>query len=185
MCLRCRRGSALVEFTLVGIPLIFVIISVFEMARGMWNYHTLQEAVKEGVRFEAVRGYDLVMNPSAGNTCNANPDSCGASVRGVARALAAAAIGIPPQHWNAVLIAGTHSHTCAPVSSCFGNMAQWPPGPPQALTNPTRDNAVGTPIEIRATYTFTSALAMFFPGSQGMSFATATFAADSQQSIVY
>ena len=37
---RCG-GQSLVEFTLVGIPLIFVLISVFEISRGMWMYHTL------------------------------------------------------------------------------------------------------------------------------------------------
>jgi len=40
----------------------------------MWNYHTLQEAVKEGVRFEAVRGADLLNNSLV---CSGNPDSCG------------------------------------------------------------------------------------------------------------
>lgn len=168
-----RRGSSIVEFALVGIPLMFVIVSVFEMSRGMWNYHTLQEAVKEGVRFEAVRGADLVLNSPA---CTANPDTCGASVNGVATALAGAAIGIPPQYWNATLIAGTTSFTCAPVSSCFGNTTQWPP---------TGSNTSGTPLEIFATYQFNSALAMFWPGSQPVTFSTVTLAADSQQAVVY
>jgi len=168
-----RRGNAMIEFTLVGIPLMFLIVSVFEMSRGMWNYHTLQEAVKEGVRFEAVRGADLLNNSLV---CSGNPDSCGASVNGIATALSAAAIGIPPQYWNATLIAGTTSFTCAPVSSCLANTTQWPP---------TGNNTSGTPIEIFATYQFNSALAMFWPGSQPVSFSTVTFAADSQQAIVY
>ena len=45
---RGRTGSTLIEFTLVGIPLIFVLISTFEMARGMWNYQTLAYAVRAG-----------------------------------------------------------------------------------------------------------------------------------------
>jgi Flp pilus assembly protein TadG len=45
-----RGGTSLVEFTLVGIPMIFLLISTFEVARGMWEYHTLAYAVKEGTR---------------------------------------------------------------------------------------------------------------------------------------
>ena len=48
---RSRAGNATIEFTLVGIPLVFVLISTIEMARGMWIYHTLAYAVKEGTRY--------------------------------------------------------------------------------------------------------------------------------------
>ena len=49
--MRSAKGSTLLEFTLVGIPVIFVLISTIEMARGMWMYHTLCHAVKEAARF--------------------------------------------------------------------------------------------------------------------------------------
>src|SRR5882762_5274489 len=52
---RCR-GSNILEFTLVGIPLVFILISTFEMARGMWNYHVMAYAVKEGTRYASVHG---------------------------------------------------------------------------------------------------------------------------------
>ena len=51
-----RRGNSMIEFTLVGIPLMFVLISIVELSRGMWIYHTLAHAVKEGTRYTAVRG---------------------------------------------------------------------------------------------------------------------------------
>jgi Flp pilus assembly protein TadG len=38
---RTRRGSSILEFVLVGIPIIFVLISLFEISRGMWTYHTM------------------------------------------------------------------------------------------------------------------------------------------------
>ena len=41
----------MVEMTMVGIPLIFMLLAIFEMSRGMWMYHTLSYAVKNGVRF--------------------------------------------------------------------------------------------------------------------------------------
>jgi hypothetical protein len=43
-----QRGSAMIEFTLVGIPMIFLLISIFEISRAMWNYHTLAFAIREG-----------------------------------------------------------------------------------------------------------------------------------------
>ena len=46
-----RKGVAMIEFTFVGIPMIFVLVSSFEMARGMWIYHTMAYAVKEGARY--------------------------------------------------------------------------------------------------------------------------------------
>jgi len=62
---RCG-GQSLVEFTLVGIPLIFVLVSVFEVSRGMWIYHTLAHAVRDGVRYASVHGYNCTNN---NNTC--------------------------------------------------------------------------------------------------------------------
>jgi Flp pilus assembly protein TadG len=62
-----RRGSSTLEFTLVGIPIIFVLISTFEMARGMWNYHTIAYAVKEGTRFASVHGIDCSTAPNTEN----------------------------------------------------------------------------------------------------------------------
>src|SRR4051794_18293265 len=51
-----RRGNSMVEFTLVGIPLIFALISIFELARGMWIYHTMAYAIKDTTRYVAVHG---------------------------------------------------------------------------------------------------------------------------------
>ena len=44
------RGATILEFSLVGIGLIFVILSFFEVSRGMWTYQTLAYAVREGER---------------------------------------------------------------------------------------------------------------------------------------
>ena len=169
---RSRRGSALTEFTLVGLPLLFVLISIFEMGRGMWNYHTLEEAVEEGTRFEAVRGQHLQAQPA----CASNEDSCGASLNGVATALANAAVGLPAANWSATLTAGSSSHTCSPLSSCIGVTTTWPPG---------GNNSPGTLIQISATYNFQSGLAFYWPGSAGKAFGTVVFTAYSQQTIQF
>src|SRR5580692_423319 len=65
------RGNATIEFTLVGIPLVFVLISTIEMARGMWIYHTLAYAVKEGTRYAVARGQNNPIPTTYQNVCNA------------------------------------------------------------------------------------------------------------------
>ena len=45
---KSQRGGSLIEFTFVGIPLMFVLISIFEASRGMWTYNLLAHAIKEG-----------------------------------------------------------------------------------------------------------------------------------------
>jgi Flp pilus assembly protein TadG len=162
----------LVEFTLVGIPLIFILISIFQMSLGMWSYHTLEEAVEEGTRFEAVRGANL----QAQSACASNEDSCGASLNGIAAALANAAVGLPAANWSATLTAGGSTHTCSPLSSCLHVTTTWPP---------SGDNSSGTTIKISATYNFPSSLAFFWPGQQSQVFGTIALKAVSQQTILY
>lgn len=79
-----RSGLVIVEFTLYAIPLIFVIFSLFWMSMGMWQYHTLAEAVNETVRYAAMHGADCV-----GQTC-------ATTVEQIANTLAGRAVGIPP-----------------------------------------------------------------------------------------
>ena len=72
---RKRLGQTLVEFTFVGIPIIFVLISVFEMSRGMWMYHTLAYSVKQGVRFAIVHGAST-SDPMSGDASSTPWPAC-------------------------------------------------------------------------------------------------------------
>ena len=74
----------MLEFTLVGIPSLFLLISIFEISRGMWTYHTLTRAVNVGVRYASLHGQG----------CSSNGYSCGITVRDVAGKIAAAAPGL-------------------------------------------------------------------------------------------
>ena len=56
-------GSTFLEFVLVGVPVIFVMFSTFEMARGMWSYHSLAYAVREGTRYAIVHGASCSTDP--------------------------------------------------------------------------------------------------------------------------
>ncbi len=96
---RRERGSSILEFTLVGIPLIFVLISTAEIARGMWNYVKLAEAVKEGARFEAVHG----------RGCTSGGNTCGVTVAQVAQQVANHAIGLLPAQLNVALVSRSES----------------------------------------------------------------------------
>jgi len=79
----------MIEFTLVGIPMIFLLISIFEISRAMWNYHTLAFAIREGTRYAAVHG----------SGCSADPRAtpCQATVAQVAQRIQDAGIG-PRSH---------------------------------------------------------------------------------------
>jgi Flp pilus assembly protein TadG len=164
---RGRAGSTLIEFTLVGIPLIFVLISTFEMARGMWNYQTLAYAVRVGSRYASMHGKGCI---ESGNTC-------GITVANVAGAISTAAVGLPAANFNVVLSSATAaSVTCAPLSSCSSNATAWPPA---------GDNAPGQDIQISANYAFKSALAMLWPGGGKVSFGTFTFVAYTRQPMQF
>jgi hypothetical protein len=153
-----RRGSALIEFTLVGIPLMFLLISVFEISRAMWLYHTLAYSVKEGVRFAVVHGEGCDPARGIGN--------CQVTVADIANRIRIAGPGLLPNELTVIISnqdAGTapggavySSVTCQPLSSCFSNTDAWPTSP---------GNLRGNDIVFSASYPLRTALAMFWPGA--------------------
>src|SRR5271166_3255262 len=88
-----RSGSSTLEMVFVGIPTIFVLISVFEMARGMWIYHTLAYAIKEGTRYAAVHGQNCNPTVNPGNNCQV-------TVGQIAQVIEHAAVGLDPSQLN-------------------------------------------------------------------------------------
>lgn len=153
---KSSRGSAILEFTLMGIPMIFVVICTVEMARGMWNYHTLQYAVKAATAYASMHGA----------TCGL-PNSCSVAVSDVVNVFQTAAIGIPMDKVALTLTtASGAADTCTQVSTCSTKGFWGTTWPPSA----GNDNAVGKDIYIRADYTFASALALLFPGVGSVAF---------------
>jgi len=145
-----QSGEAMVEFTMIGIPLLFVWISTVEMARGMWQYHTLQYATKMTNAYVATHGA----------TC-ASPNSCSVTMGDVVGVFQQNAIGIPMANVKLTLLTANNSVTCNQVSACSSNASwgnTWP-------TSANGDNAVGKSTEVKTYYTFNTALAMFWPGS--------------------
>ena len=162
-----RRGSSTLEFTLVGIPIIFVLISTFEMARGMWNYHTIAYAVKEGTRFASVHGID----------CSTSPNTCSVTVGQITQKIVDAGIGLPTTQLRLTFTSASGSITCF-ASACLSNGTVWPPSP---------GNVVGSSIQIDATYPFQSAISMFWPGAgAGVGgFATVNLPASSREAVQF
>jgi len=163
-----KRGAATIEFTLVGIPLIFALISTVEMSRGMWIYDSETYAVSQGARYAVVHGLDCTQN---GNTCTT-------TVGSIANVLANGGVGLLTSKWNVTLVSasGTNNITCNPLSNCLSNNTVWPPSP---------DNKQGSIVAVSATYPFASALFMFFPGSKPVKFGTYNLPAYSQQIIQF
>jgi Flp pilus assembly protein TadG len=114
-----QRGSAVIEFTLVGIPMIFVLISVFEISRGMWNYHTLAYAVKEGTRYAIVHGSDCSSDPQ---------NTCGVTLGQVAQRIQDAGIGLDPSQLQLTFTSSGSSTTCT-LNACIANATGWPAAP--------------------------------------------------------
>lgn len=177
-----RRGNTLVEFTLVGIPVIFLLISIFEMARGMWLYHTLAYSVREGTRFAVVHG----------NNCNVYPSNCAVTIRQISERIRRTAVGfVPEEMQNLEFISQSRgTFTCATLAECLGEGGAgdtyWPAGPPGSTMSDFPDGQQFKWLEIRAQYPFRTAIAMFWPGvGSGQNFGVFMLPASSRDRIQY
>jgi len=164
-----RRGGTLLEFTLVGIPMIFTLISVFEMSRGMWLYHTLAYTVKEATRYASVHGVN----------CSIAPNACTITIGNIATVIQQHGPGLIPADMTVTLTPAAGAATTDTLQNLLGSATQWPPA------SPAGTNSMGQPITISAVYPFRSALAMFWPGSKSVSFGTVSLPASSTNRIQF
>ena len=160
-----RRGNATIEFTLVAIPLLCVLISTFEMARGMWLYHTLAYAVKEGVRYAVVRGQNSPNQVTLGGTGSL-------PLMPICQYIIQQGPGLIPSQVTLTFHSATQPDITATADQCPGT-SNWPPGGtfynPQTDSggNTILDNQAGQVISINASFSFLSSILMFWPGVQG------------------
>src|SRR5436190_20757503 len=164
-----QRGSTLIEFTLAGIPLLFLVIFTIQLSLAMWNYHTLAYAVNQGARYTALRGQG----------CTSNGNTCGASVGTIATEIANSAIGIPSSQVSVTLTtASGQTRTCSPLSSCLSDSTAWPPAA-------NSDNVPGKNISVSARYVFPSMLAIFWPGAGTSDFGIIALPASATQQVLF
>jgi hypothetical protein len=140
-----RRGSTIVEFTLAGIPVIFALISIFEISRGMWQYHTLAHAVTEGTRFVVVHGRGC------------DDAGCRVTVGQIARRISRAGPGILPEDIELELEPHTGPVIRCRLDECMNRGDVWPPDPAAAP---------GSRVTIRAVYNISSVLLMLNPAGK-------------------
>ena len=178
---RLARGNALIEFTLVGIPIMFVLISVFEVSRAFWQYDTFGHALREGARYASVHS----------NNCGVFPNFCTTSVADVADRIMFQGAGIwPPDVQQVEFIwgdadTGTVAFTCTTLENCLSGGSQraaaaampWPEGQPGGMAS--------RPVTIRAEYQFRTAIAMFWPGSAPVSVGAFELPASSTEMVHY
>lgn len=167
---RICRGATTVEMTLVGIPIIFIMISIFEISRGMWIYDTAAHAAREGTRFATVHGINCVSDPPAVT------NNCAKTVADVAQVIQNAGVGLELATTTLTFTApspGGAVVTCA-LNACPATI--WPP---------VGTNTVGTIIQIDISTRFNSALAMFWPGAAVVNFTTANLGATSIDAIQF
>jgi Flp pilus assembly protein TadG len=162
-----EQGNATIEMTLVGLPIIFILISIFEIARGMWAYDTLAYSVREATRYAIVHGQN----------CSVSPNSCAITVGNITSRLSDAGVGLPSDQLNVTLQSLTDNITCNPISTCLTSNTVFPS---------SGGNGVGNPITVSATYRFTSAISMFWPGAgRPLSFAAVNLPASSTDYIQF
>jgi len=169
-----QRGGAMLEFALTGVPLMFIVICVIQMAIGMWHYHTLQFAVKEA-------GAYLSLHGSGTGYCKSN--TC--QIQNVATILKNDAIGIPaasitvtftPISSSDHATAGS-AYSCT-LSNCVTDTTVWPV---------SGYNSIGSEFEIKALYQWQNALGMvtFGAGASPVKFQNPWFPGYTHQIIEY
>jgi Flp pilus assembly protein TadG len=156
-----ERGNSIVEFMLVGVPVLFLVISIAQMSLAMWSFHTLAFAVREGVRYASTKG------PG----CSITGNACATTVGSVAQKVAVAGVGLQTSQLNLTLTSSAGSVTCTPLSSCVSDTTRWPPS----------SAAVQSNISITGSYPIVT----FLPFANNLLTNSGTVSASSQQALLF
>ena len=180
-----ESGNAMIEFILVGIGLLFMLFSIFEICRGVWIYTTLAHAIKAGTRYAVVHG----------KSCTVTPNNCGSAttttINGtVVNVLSVAAVAQEIQRNSRALdfnkltitamtvgpVGGTPTHsvtgTSCPGAStgvCLSTLLNntntcFPLNATTPTCSPSISGSPGDQVIISATYPFNTFISMFWPG---------------------
>ena len=160
-----RRGSSLIEFTLLGIPVIFLMTSVIAASLDMWQFFTLSYATEITARYAGMHG----------NTCE-SPNSCTVTLGTVVGFFEKQSIALNSALVVVTFTDGSGTTTCNPITTCAASSATSPN---------TSYNNVGSNITVAATYKLIDPIAMLWPGSHGVSGGTFLVGATSTLPILY
>jgi len=140
-----RKGSTLLEFVLVGIPLIFILISIFEIARGMWTYQTLAYAVREGVRYAIMHGKGC-----------ASPNTCQVTIGNITGVIQSAGVGLDQDAVSVTFTPAIGTASSDTMRNQLASTTIWPP---------STANTPGQTVAISAKYQFKTFLGVFWVGA--------------------
>src|SRR5579863_570165 len=102
---RGQRGFAMLEFTIVAIPVIFATVSIVEMSLESWKFHSMAYAVEVAARYACQHG----------RTCTKNSNACTIEVENVANLIAAQAPSLDSSLLNVSLITHSQTISCNPL----------------------------------------------------------------------
>jgi Flp pilus assembly protein TadG len=175
-----ERGNQTVEFTMIGIPLLFILFGVANMSFAMLTLHTIQEACEQGARYVVTHG----------STCSTGGNTCGVTVGNVASVISSAAAGVNPSQLTVTLTvcaAGVNTCpasgavnqvTCSPLSSCTSSSTAWP--------SSSNNTAGSYDVIVSADCTVASPIFMYWPGkNQSVKIPSSTFHAYSRQLLMF
>jgi Flp pilus assembly protein TadG len=168
-----EAGSAMIEFSLVGIPLLFAIVSIIEIGRGMWIYRALSHAVQDGARFSMVKGQG----------CSLPPNACASTVQQIAQRIRNSSPGLDPAVFTVTLTSTSATIGPQPLSTLLTDTTYFPSSIPGGT--PPAGSAPGQPVTVTGTYPFRSAIAMLWPSSGKMQFGTFVFPATARELIQF
>lgn len=164
--IRRRLGSVMLEFALMGVPTIFLTVSVAEASLAMWQYHTLEECAAAGARYVITHGSDCA-------------GSCTVTVGDVISKIVTTGIGLDSTKLSVKLVSASTSPggtTYNPAANYLTSSTTFPP---------SSDAAVGDDITVTVTYTVSNPFAMVWPGGGTISGSDFTLGATSRQRIVF
>ena len=162
---RHRNGNALIEFTLLGIPIIFITISIVSVSINMWEFHNLSYAVQATARYVTLHG----------DTCTRYGNSCVITVGNVATYFKGQALALDPTQVIVKLTDSSGTTTCNPVNNCTSSATQFPA---------SSGNAVGSNVTVKATYVLRNPIALFWPPDEDLP-SVFTVGATSRQRILF
>lgn len=162
-----RRGATMIEFTMLGIPAIFLFLSIMSAAVDMWQFFTLSYAVGQTARYASVHG--------AG--CTTGTNSCTITQANVASYFETQALALIPASTTMTMNDGSGVITCTPVTSC--------PSPTAVFPSSGHNTAGANTVSVSASYTLTDPIAMFWPSAGSLIPRTWTVKAASTQEVLF
>lgn len=172
---RARKGSSMLEFTFVAIPVMFILVGIFELSRAMWVYNTISNGVKEGTRFAIVHG----------NNCSYPPNNCKVTIGQICGLMQYQMAGLDPELVTVTLqrqLDGSPFNFTT-LTTCLASSQVFP-----SQVSAAAPNAIGSQgqwLQIRASYRFDSALAFYWTGQRGFTFGRFNLGAVSRERIQY